>query len=149
MTALRRMRWWDIDPVTALEHALFDDPWSAEMFWDELAQTTTRTYVVATDGDEIAGYAGLAAMPDEAYVQTIAVAPAHQRKGLGATLLTMLLDDAKQRGLPRVGLEVRTDNAPAIALYERFGFQREGVKRMIAFRDGEFVDGLMMARLRP
>jgi ribosomal-protein-alanine N-acetyltransferase len=123
------MRWWDIEPVTALERALFDDPWSPEMFWDELAQGDTRTYVVATDDDAVVGYAGLAAMPDEAYVQTIGVAPAHQRRGLGATLLTALLDDAKRRGLSRVGLEVRVDNAPAIALYERFGFTRIGVRR--------------------
>jgi [ribosomal protein S18]-alanine N-acetyltransferase len=129
VSPLRRMRWWDIEPVTALERALFDDPWSPEMFWDELAQGDTRTYVVATDDDAVVGYAGLAAMPDEAYVQTIGVAPAHQRRGLGATLLTALLDDAKRRGLPRVGLEVRVDNAPAIALYERFGFIRIGVRR--------------------
>jgi ribosomal-protein-alanine N-acetyltransferase len=129
VTPLRRMRWWDIEPVTALERALFDDPWSPEMFWDELAQGETRTYVIATDDDAVVGYAGLAAMPDEAYVQTIGVAPAHQRRGLGATLLTALLDDAKRRGLPRVGLEVRVDNAPAIALYERFGFTRIAVRR--------------------
>jgi ribosomal-protein-alanine N-acetyltransferase len=142
VTALRRMRWWDIDPVTALEHALFDDPWSAEMFWDELAQTTTRTYVVATDGDDIVGYAGLAAMPDEAYVQTIAVVPTHRRQGLGKTLLTTLMDDAKQRGLPRVGLEVRTDNAPAIALYERFGFHGIAVRKRYYQPSG--ADALVM-----
>jgi ribosomal-protein-alanine N-acetyltransferase len=129
VSALRRMRWWDIDAVTALERALFDDPWSAEMFWDELAQGDSRTYVVAHDGDEVVGYAGLAAMPDEGYVQTIGVAPAHQRNGLGATLLTALMDDARRRALPRVGLEVRVDNAPAIALYERFGFTRIAIRK--------------------
>jgi ribosomal-protein-alanine N-acetyltransferase len=136
------MRWWHIEPVTALEEALFDDAWSPEMFWDELAQGDTRTYVVATDGDDVVGYAGLAAMPDEAYVQTIAVAPTHQRKGLGARLLTVLLDDAKRRGLGRVGLEVRIDNAAAIAMYERFGFERVAVRKRYYQPSG--TDALVM-----
>ncbi|HVF05214.1 MAG TPA: ribosomal protein S18-alanine N-acetyltransferase [Frankiaceae bacterium] len=126
---IRRMRWWDIEPVTELEHALFDDAWSPEMFWNELAQGDSRTYVVLTEDDRVVGYAGLAAMPDEAFVQNIAVAPDQQRRGLGAALLTALLDDAKRRGLDRVGLEVRVDNAAAIALYERFGFRPVAVRK--------------------
>ncbi|HWL37393.1 MAG TPA: ribosomal protein S18-alanine N-acetyltransferase [Frankiaceae bacterium] len=139
---IRRMRWWDIPAVTALEDALFDDAWTTEMFWNELAQAESRTYLVATEGDEIVAYAGLAAMPDEAYVQTIAVAPAHQRKGLGAELLRRLMDDAKERGLPRVGLEVRVDNAAAIALYERFGFTAIAVRKRYYQPSG--TDALVM-----
>jgi ribosomal-protein-alanine N-acetyltransferase len=139
---IRRMRWWDIPAVTALEDALFDDAWTTEMFWNELAQTGSRTYLVATEGEEIVGYAGLAAMPDEAYVQTIAVAPSHQRKGLGAELLQLLLNDATARGLPRVGLEVRVDNAAAIALYERFGFTAIAVRKRYYQPSG--TDALVM-----
>lgn len=139
---IRRMRWWDIDAVTALEHVLFEDAWSPEMFWNELAQGDSRTYVVLTEDDDIVGYAGLAAMPDEAYVQTLGVAPAHQRKGFGATLLRALLDDAKTRGLDRVGLEVRVDNAAAIALYERFGFTPIAVRKRYYQPSG--TDALVM-----
>jgi ribosomal-protein-alanine N-acetyltransferase len=142
VTTLAPMRWWHIPPVTALEHALFDDAWSEEMFWDELAQGGSRTYVVALDGTEVAGYAGLAAMPDEAYVQTIAVAPGHQRRGVGTALLTALLDDAKRRGSDRVGLEVRVDNAAAIALYERFGFRPIAVRKRYYQPSG--TDALVM-----
>lgn len=139
---IRRMRWWDIDAVTALEDVLFEDAWSPEMFWNELAQGDSRTYVVLTEDDDVVGYAGLAAMPDEAYVQTIGVAPAHQRKGLGATLLQALLDDAGTRGLHRVGLEVRVDNAAAIALYERFGFTPIAVRKRYYQPSG--TDALVM-----
>lgn len=139
---IRRMRWWDVEPVVALERALFDDAWTPEMFWDELAQGPSRTYVVAEEDGAIVGYAGLAAMPDEAYVQTIAVAPSHQRRGLGAELLTLLMDDAKRRGLPRTGLEVRIDNEPAIRLYERFGFEAIAVRKRYYQPSG--TDALVM-----
>jgi ribosomal-protein-alanine N-acetyltransferase len=143
VTDLRPMRWWHIEAVAAIEAALFDDAWSVEMFWDELAQGATRTYLVAVEGEEIVGYAGLAAMPDEAYVQNIAVVPDHRRRGLGARLLTALLDDARRRGFTKVGLEVRVDNDAAIALYERFGFRRVGLRRRYYQPSG--TDALVMA----
>ena len=139
---IRRMRWWDIEPVVALERALFDDAWTPEMFWDELAQGDTRTYLVTEEEDEVVAYAGLAAMPDEAYVQTIGVAQAHQRRGLGATLLTALMEDAKRRGIERMGLEVRIDNEPAIRMYERFGFEAIAVRKRYYQPSG--VDALVM-----
>ena len=142
MTALRPMRWWDIEPVVALEHDLFEDAWAPEAFWDELAQGDSRTYVVAEEDGTVVGYAGLAEMPDEAYVQTLGVARTHQRQGLGATLLTALLDDAKRRGAPRVGLEVRIDNEPAIRLYERYGFEAIAVRKRYYQPSG--TDALVM-----
>lgn len=51
--------------------------------------------------------------------------------------------------LLRLELEVYTDNEPAIRLYERFGFEREGTKRRDAFRGGQYVDSYLMAGLRP
>ena len=50
--------------------------------------------------------------------------------------------------LTRVELTVYTDNVRAINLYRRTGFEEEGVLRRYAFRNGEFVDALTMARLR-
>jgi ribosomal-protein-alanine N-acetyltransferase len=139
---MRRMRWWHIDAVTALERELFDDAWSAEMFWNELAQGASRTYLVVEEDGAVVGYAGLADMGDEAYVQTIGVTRTHQGRGLGARLLQALLDDAERRGAPRVGLEVRVDNAPAIALYERFGFRGIAVRKRYYQPSG--TDALVM-----
>ena len=70
------------------------------------------------------------------------------RRGVGAALLMALLDTADNWwGLRRVELTVWTDNAPALALYRRFGFVIEGTHRAFAFRDGQFVDAHAMARL--
>jgi putative acetyltransferase len=49
----------------------------------------------------------------------------------------------------RLELEVYVDNEPAIRLYERYGFEREGLMRQYAYRDGELVDALLMGRIRP
>jgi putative acetyltransferase len=51
-------------------------------------------------------------------------------------------------GLSRLDIRVYVDNAPAIALYEKFGFEIEGTHKRFAYRDGEYVDAHIMARLR-
>jgi L-phenylalanine/L-methionine N-acetyltransferase len=74
---------------------------------------------------------------------------AYRRRGVGAALLAALIDMADNwLNLKRLELTVYTDNAPAIALYEKFGFETEGLNRAYAFRDGVYVDALMMARIR-
>ena len=143
---LRAMRWWDVEAVGELERELFaHDPWSAEQFWGELARVPeSRWYAVHEDADGIDGYVGLYTVPPEADVQTIAVAPRSQGVGLGRELLHALVAEARRRGCVQLFLEVRTDNASAIALYERTGFTREG-RRTDYYGPG--LDALVM-RLR-
>ncbi|MDT7546444.1 MAG: [ribosomal protein S18]-alanine N-acetyltransferase [Actinomycetota bacterium] len=139
------MRWWHLDDVLSLEQDLFvDDRWTERTYWSELGQLDTRHYLVAVDGEAVQGYAGLCDYPDEAFVQTIAVARTAQGQGLGATLLQALLDEATRRGQRRVLLEVRADNARAIALYERFGFRRSGLRR--GYYQPSGADALVMTR---
>jgi L-phenylalanine/L-methionine N-acetyltransferase len=71
------------------------------------------------------------------------------RRGIGTALLGALIDAADRwLNLRRLELTVYVDNAPAIALYKKFGFAIEGTRRQDAFRDGRFVDSYAMARLR-
>ena len=70
-------------------------------------------------------------------------------RGVGTALLAALIDTADNwLDLKRLELTVWTDNAPALALYRKFGFVEEGVLRAYAYRDGAYVDALAMARLR-
>lgn len=149
---LRPMRWWDLEGVTALERELFGPTaWSAETFWSELA-APGRAYLVAEEAEdagllgcaELLGYAGLAAGGGEADVQTVAVAPGAQGRGVGRALLDALVAEAGRRGAPAVLLEVRADNAPARALYASSGFERIGVRRRY-YQPGD-VDALVMRR---
>lgn len=130
MVTLERMRWWHIASVVPVEAELFaPEPWSARAFWSELAQLETRHYLVALSEGAVVGWAGLCDYPDEAFVQTIAVAPAAQGQGLGARLLTDLLEEAARRRQRTVSLEVRADNEAAQRLYAAHGFTRTGVRR--------------------
>ena len=79
----------------------------------------------------------------------IAVRDDWQGKGVGTALMAACIDLADNwLNLTRLGLEVYTDNEPAIRLYTKFGFEIEGTLRRWAFRDGQFVDSYAMSRLR-
>jgi putative acetyltransferase len=70
-------------------------------------------------------------------------------KGVGSVLLSALIDAADNwHDIRRIELSVFTDNTAGIHLYEKFGFQHEGILRQYAFRNGEYVDAYMMARIR-
>jgi ribosomal-protein-alanine N-acetyltransferase len=145
MTALERMRWWHIDELLPIERRVFgEEPWTARTFWSELGQLDTRYYLVAVNDGVVVGYGGLCAYPDEAFVQTLAVAPEQQGEGLGAVLLQALLDEAARRRKTTVSLEVRADNAPAQRLYERFGFRQAGVRR--GYYQPSGTDALILVR---
>ena len=130
--AVEAMRWWQIAECADMERALFpDSAWSAETLWSELARVPeSRYYRVAVElaaevpgGDNpVLGYAGLATVPPEADIQTIAVAETARRIGLGGALLNDLLAEAERRGCHTVHLEVAADNESAIALYRSRNF---------------------------
>lgn len=138
---LRPLRASDFDRVLELERQLFGrGAWTYGMLAEELAGLG-RWYVVATDKGEpgtgktaagpepVVGYAGLWFDGDVTQVMTIGVDPAYQRRGVGRTLLQALVDRSRQLGAEAVLLEVRVDNDPALTLYERFGFERLGVRK--------------------
>ena len=121
----------DANRCAELEAELFpgDDPWPAVAFLREL-DSDHNFYVAARLGDELVGYAGISRLgrrpPFEYEVHTIGVDTGHQGRGIGRGLLDGLLDIAAG-GV--VFLEVRTDNAAAIALYESVGFVLAGVRK--------------------
>lgn len=120
---LRAMTSSDIPTVHRLETELFpEDAWPLAGFESELAQSETRDYWVYEDDGQVIGYAGLCTVLPISDVQTIAIDPRYQGKGLGRKLLTLLIDTARERQALDVMLEVRFDNHTAIGLYESMGF---------------------------
>lgn len=142
---IRQMTHEDLPAVMELERSTFPlDAWSEGMMRGELAdQPRTRHYVVAVVEDRIVGYAGVAVAANQADVQTIAVLESHRGAGIGAAMLTELLEEARRRGARDIFLEVREDNPVARRLYERFGFESIGTRRRY-YDDG--TDAIMMKR---
>jgi [ribosomal protein S18]-alanine N-acetyltransferase len=91
---------------------------------------------------EIVGFAGMWLMFDEAHITTIGVLPALRGFGLGEHLLAHTIEVAQQRQAKRVTLEVRVSNEAAQALYRKYTFKEEGVRKRYYSDDGE--DALIM-----
>ena len=121
----------DAKRCAELESQLFagDDPWPARAFEAEL-EAKHNHYVAARVDDQVVGYGGIARLgrrkPFEYEIHTIGVDPAFQGRGIGRAMLCRLLELASG-GV--VFLEVRTDNEPAIRLYESFGFVNVGLRK--------------------
>jgi [ribosomal protein S18]-alanine N-acetyltransferase len=164
---LRPMITADLADVIALEHELFpEDPWTPEMFADEVAQPPeVRLYLVAEDGPDahvggrngeagrgpdarpiIAGYAGMLFVPGglQADVLTIAVRESRWGLGIGSALLGALIRAARERDCAELFLEVRADNPRAHGLYQRRGFAEIGVRRGYYKPSG--VDAIVMRK---
>ena len=144
MIKLQRATANDLERILALEKSVFaNDAWSLAAMQSELESPFTH-YLVALDGERLAGYAGLSAVPAtfSADVQTIAVAPEFRRQGLGRQLVAELMTAARRRGAEQVLLEVRADNPAARALYESFGFEQIDLRRGYYQPDG--VDAVVM-----
>lgn len=128
LTGLKRR---DAARCAELEAQLFegDDPWPADAFCREL-EAKHNHYVAARAGDLLVGYAGISRLgrhaPFEYEVHTIGVDPQYQGLGIGRRLLEGLLEFADGGA---VYLEVRTDNQPAITLYQSVGFATVGVRK--------------------
>ena len=105
-----------IDAIVALEKLCFSDPWSRNSIVSEL-NNEWSFWLVAVDGDTVAGYIGSQLVPPEADVMNLAVAPAYRRQGVGQSLLNSLTFELKQRQISSLSLEVRLSNTPARTLY--------------------------------
>ena len=126
---------------------------SAELWRKRLSQNDdTQHMLVAIVAGEVVGNLGLTRLTHarRAHVGELGmgVRDAWQGKGVGTALMKAALDLADNwLGLRRLELRVYTDNAPAIALYRKFGFEIEGTHRAHAIRNGVYVDAHTMARI--
>ena len=76
----------------------------------------------------IVGFIGVWMLPDEAHIVTVAVRDSHRRRGIGELLVITAIEMAQERGQSIVTLECRVTNEPALALYEKYGFEQVGLR---------------------
>jgi ribosomal-protein-alanine acetyltransferase len=141
---MRDMTQADVAAVWRIEQAVQAYPWGQSSF-AEVLQNGCVCRLDERDGD-ICSYAVLMPIVDEAELLTLGVAANQQRRGLGMAMLQQILDIARQQGLRRVFLEVRTDNAAAIALYRKAGFVEVGMRCGYYVNAQGSADALVMAR---
>ena len=128
--------------VIAIEQQTNHRPWSLGLFMGELRMPTSRAYLVALDRHRVVGFSGLMVTADEGHITNIAVHPDYRRLGIAARLLLSSMDEAIERKVTGVTLEVRATNTAAQELYRRFGFAPGGVRRNYYADLGE--DALIM-----
>ena len=116
------------------------------------AASPPSVHLVAELDRAVVGYVRLkppTPLPENAHVihvSGLAVHPAARRRGVAAALLTASEQFARTQGASKLSLRVLSTNQSAIRLYERFGFQREGMLRGEFLINGRFVDDIMMAK---
>lgn len=101
--------------------------------WSEngITETLNRNghYFVAEIDGKIVGHGGFTAILDEGDITNIAVRPEFRRKGLASKILEAMIDSANKQNLSFLTLEVRSQNTPAIRLYEKYGFTVRGERK--------------------
>ena len=140
----------DLDRLARLESTIFESPWSRSALAAEFEPMSTeksanpsssRLLLVGRLEGEIAGYAIFHRVLDECELLRLAVLPNRRGRGVGAALLTRGLAEMATAGVTTCRLEVESENAAAIHLYQRFGFVEEG-RRRAYYRHG--TDALLL-----
>ena len=106
----------------------FNEFWTFNVLEQEF-YGENKIYITAKQDDKIVGFAGLLTIIDEANVMNIVVDKSHKRQGIGTLLLEELIRISKQKNMKSITLEVNENNIPAIKLYEKFNFEKAGIRK--------------------
>ncbi len=137
----------DVDAIFEIEHLCFPDPWSKDSLRYELGENPRAFYIVAEIDGSVVGYAGLWWIEDEGHITNVAVRPGYRSRKIASGIVSVMIDFTTKQGIRHHTLEVRRSNAPAIGLYEKYGFTVEGVRKGYYLNNGE--DALIMWRHEP
>lgn len=131
----------DAYKLSELDKLCFAVPWSQKSFEEE-ANNSCAMYFVAKENDDIIGYGGVWMVSGEGQITNIAVHPEHRKKKIGSMLLEKILEECNDAY--QIILEVRESNFPAIALYEKYGFVKAGIRKN--FYHSPVENGITMVR---
>lgn len=116
-----------LDEVVAIERRAYDHPWTRGNFADSLRSGYQAQLLTA--GDSVLGYFVAMRGVDEVHLLNITVDPQYQRQGWGRVMLDALALWARSQGAQWLWLEVRTSNARAQQVYQRYGYRRVGERK--------------------
>lgn len=168
---LRPMTVADLPQIAEVEADSFPTAWPSSAYKRELQNNNLARYLVvvrqdaparrrrgpqgllsairsrfggpsAPPEDYVVGFIGIWFMVDETHIVTVAVRESERRKGVGELLLLAAFDLSREKGVPALTLECRVSNTAAQALYEKYGFQRLGIRKRYYTDNNE--DALIM-----
>ena len=143
---IRKMDFQDLEEVVSLSATLPSNPWSKQMFMEEMQHPNASCYVM-TSGEPVTaspvGYICFRNVGDESDLLNIGVHPNSRRCGIGKKLMTFYVEECRQRGAKTLYLEVDPRNLPAVCLYLSMSYRKNGVRKN--FYQGKF-DALLMMR---
>ena len=125
---IEKMNSSHVAQIAQLEKICFSDPWSEKSVASEL-DNKLAFWLVAAEGDTVAGYIGSQTVIDETDMMNVAVHPDFRRQGIAEALVNALVENLKKMGSRCLTLEVRASNEPAIALYGKLGFAEIGRRK--------------------
>lgn len=125
---LTNMRQEHVAQVAELEKLCFRDPWSENSVASEL-KNALSLWLVAVDGERVAGYVGSQTVMDESDMMNVAVHPDYRKQGIATALILGLVEELRKRGSRSLTLEVRASNENAISVYSKLDFQEVGRRK--------------------
>lgn len=131
-----------MEQVAVIERRCFPDPWSENLLREMLTHPRAVNLAAIDDRGHVLGYAGFQWVLDEGDIQNIAVDTPFRRQGIAGALLTALATAAREKHLRLLTLEVRASNAPAQALYLKYGYTPVGRRKNYYIRPRE--DAILM-----
>lgn len=111
-----------IDEMLEIEEKSFISHWNKQTFIDEFS-ADNGYYIVAKLDGKIVGYSGFRFVLDEGHITTLAVHPDYRGRGIGTSLVSKLIESAKNKNIKRLFLEVRESNKVAQKIYKKLGFK--------------------------
>ncbi|MFI3213888.1 MAG: ribosomal protein S18-alanine N-acetyltransferase [Eubacteriales bacterium] len=141
MIQIRPMEEKDLDRVTQLEAENFSTPWKKEDFREILTCDYAHFFVAEAEGIVVAT-CGLRNIVGEGEITNVVVSKEYREHKIGSKLLEKVLHHGDAWGIKEYTLEVRVSNEAAIKLYERFGFQSEGIRKN--FYEKPLEDAMVM-----
>lgn len=132
-----------LEELARLEQTCFSHPWSRQALEEELSNPAA-VFLVAVEGEDVVGYAGMHVVCGEGYIDNIAVFPHARQKGVGRKLVQALIDWMEHHEGLFLTLEVRPSNQAAVLLYRSAGFEEAGRRK--GFYQDPKEDALLMTR---
>ena len=133
----------NLGALARIENECFTNPWSPSQLLYEITSGESLV-LVAAEEEEALGFLIFRPLGEEGEIFNVAVSGSARRRGIGGALLQAAIQEAQRAQVENIFLEVRAGNAPAIALYQKYGFEKAGLRKK--YYDNPTEDAVVMVR---